>query len=232
VAYWWLVEKVLEVTGTSFEFELTGGCLCLDFANTVDRRPVPEERQDHLNFYSDLLQWALQTKVLVKAAAASLHTRATADPRAVHQTMRRAVRLREAIFGIFSALADRRAPDHDDLGTMNGELKVAMSRSRIDGDHRGFKLWWDTGESDLSSPLWLVVNSAADLLLDDRWHLVRRCAASDCDWLFIDNSSNQRRRWCDMKRCGNRAKARRHYQATLTRKPRTQSARRKREPAR
>jgi predicted RNA-binding Zn ribbon-like protein len=30
-------------------------------------------------------------------------------------------------------------------------------------------------------------------------------------WLFVDESKNGTRRWCDMTACGNRAKARRHY---------------------
>jgi predicted RNA-binding Zn ribbon-like protein len=30
--------------------------------------------------------------------------------------------------------------------------------------------------------------------------------------LFLDHSRNHSRKWCDMSSCGNRAKARRHYQ--------------------
>jgi predicted RNA-binding Zn ribbon-like protein len=40
---------------------------------------------------------------------------------------------------------------------------------------------------------------------------VRRCANEKCLWLFVDESKNGTRRWCDMTACGNRAKARRHY---------------------
>jgi predicted RNA-binding Zn ribbon-like protein len=34
----------------------------------------------------------------------------------------------------------------------------------------------------------------------------------NCEWLFIDRSKNKSRAWCDMAVCGNRAKARLHYQ--------------------
>ncbi|MGI9017975.1 MAG: CGNR zinc finger domain-containing protein [Euzebya sp.] len=37
---------------------------------------------------------------------------------------------------------------------------------------------------------------------------VRRCAAQDCDRLFVDTSRPGQRRWCSMARCGNRAKVR------------------------
>jgi predicted RNA-binding Zn ribbon-like protein len=34
----------------------------------------------------------------------------------------------------------------------------------------------------------------------------------NCGWLFLDRSKNKSRAWCDMAVCGNRAKARLHYQ--------------------
>ncbi|HET8727128.1 MAG TPA: CGNR zinc finger domain-containing protein, partial [Alphaproteobacteria bacterium] len=38
------------------------------------------------------------------------------------------------------------------------------------------------------------------------------CGGIDCGWLFLDTSKNAKRRWCDMRYCGNRAKAHRHYE--------------------
>jgi predicted RNA-binding Zn ribbon-like protein len=40
------------------------------------------------------------------------------------------------------------------------------------------------------------------------WSRVRRCPAHDCAWVFWDSSKNASRRWCSMRVCGNRAKAR------------------------
>jgi predicted RNA-binding Zn ribbon-like protein len=34
---------------------------------------------------------------------------------------------------------------------------------------------------------------------------------ANCGWLFLDQSRNRSRVWCDMTVCGNRAKASRHY---------------------
>ena len=33
-----------------------------------------------------------------------------------------------------------------------------------------------------------------------------------CFWLFLDTTRNRSRQWCSMTSCGNREKARRHYQ--------------------
>jgi predicted RNA-binding Zn ribbon-like protein len=59
--------------------------------------------------------------------------------------------------------------------------------------------------------LWPIAESAAELLTSQEVSSIRLCEAPDCDWLFLDNSRNRSRRWCDMKICGNREKARRHY---------------------
>jgi predicted RNA-binding Zn ribbon-like protein len=57
-----------------------------------------------------------------------------------------------------------------------------------------------------------VTRSAADVLMKDDPARVRMCESPDgCGWLFYDETRNGTRRWCSMKDCGNRAKARRHY---------------------
>jgi predicted RNA-binding Zn ribbon-like protein len=57
-----------------------------------------------------------------------------------------------------------------------------------------------------------VVWNAADLLTSDRREWVRSCRGRECGWMFLDLSRNATRRWCSMERCGDRAKARWHYQ--------------------
>ena len=57
--------------------------------------------------------------------------------------------------------------------------------------------------------LWPIIRSSADLLVSDELELVKICDNDECRWLFLDTSRNHRRRWCDMKVCGNRAKVRR-----------------------
>jgi predicted RNA-binding Zn ribbon-like protein len=63
--------------------------------------------------------------------------------------------------------------------------------------------------------MWPVVHSAAELLTSPHLDRVRQCADDrGCGFLFFDTSRNGSRRWCSMESCGNRAKARRHYQRT------------------
>jgi predicted RNA-binding Zn ribbon-like protein len=48
---------------------------------------------------------------------------------------------------------------------------------------------------------------------------IRSCDDEHCVLWFVDTSKSGQRRWCTMERCGNRAKARRHYTRARDRLP-------------
>jgi predicted RNA-binding Zn ribbon-like protein len=50
---------------------------------------------------------------------------------------------------------------------------------------------------------------------------LRPCANEECQLFLIDHSKPNRARWCSMAVCGNRLKARRHYERTRTAPTRT-----------
>jgi predicted RNA-binding Zn ribbon-like protein len=74
-----------------------------------------------------------------------------------------------------------------------------------------FQWQFDSSSDSLEAPLWPIARSAAELLASDQVGYVRACASKTCEWMFLDESKNHRRRWCDMTKCGNRAKVRRFY---------------------
>ena len=49
-------------------------------------------------------------------------------------------------------------------------------------------------------------------MLDGTWVRLKACPGRDCGWVFYDHSRNQSARWCSMKVCGDREKARAYYQ--------------------
>jgi predicted RNA-binding Zn ribbon-like protein len=61
-----------------------------------------------------------------------------------------------------------------------------------------------------------IALAAATLLTDADPARLRQCASGRCVIWFLDSSKNGRRRWCSMARCGNRAKAARHYRKQKT----------------
>ncbi len=190
-------------------FEFTGGLLCLDFANTLEDRPSDHPRE-LLNSYSDLVSWSQQARILEDQEAQQLLEEAARRPAEAFIVLQRAVVLRETIYRLFKAVAQDASAEGDALVLLNAAIADTMTHAQIVPGAARFTWGWTVNEGDLDRILWPVVQSAADLLTSDELDIVRICASDDCDWLFLDTSKNHSRRWCDMKSCGNRAKARRY----------------------
>lgn len=200
-------------------FELTGGALCLDFANTVDNRPTAA--QELLRSYSDLVAWAEQSGIVDAATASELRTEAGRRPGAAEAALGGGRALREAVYAIFSARAGGRGAPAGAVATLNVALAPSLARLQLEargGDAFGWR--WSLEDGALDGLLAPIVDSAAELLTSSDLARVRECEADNCGWLFIDRSRNRSRRWCDMSVCGNRAKVRRHYQRTKQALPR------------
>jgi predicted RNA-binding Zn ribbon-like protein len=190
-------------------FDLTAGSLCLDFMNTVNERAsgVPK---DLLVSYSHLLEWGRQAQVLNEDMHTQLLIRAEQYPHEAENALHHAVNVREIIYRIFLALALNKTPAPADLDALNAELAQALTYARILPAGPRFRWGLNFAPDALDYVLWVVVCSTAELLTSANLYMLRMCAAEDCGWLFLDTSKNQTRRWCNMKSCGNRAKARRH----------------------
>jgi predicted RNA-binding Zn ribbon-like protein len=192
---------------------LRTGRLCLDFCNTVEWHagPSPVERIDT---YADLSDWARQVGLLSQAASERLARHAQRHARAAEAVRGRAITLREAVYRTLAAHAHGRVPDPADLAVLNVELPQALARARLRLGGVAYRLTWDLDGEALDGLLWPIAYSAANLLATpELLARVGQCADDrGCGWLFLDMTKNRSRRWCDMKDCGNRAKARRHYQ--------------------
>ena len=199
--------KQIEIPASMFDF--SGNYLCLDFTNTLnDRFSTPGEL---LNRYDDLVQWGQEADILSEDEAVQLRAEATRHPEEAERTLQQAIALREAMYRIFYARLHDVSPEESDLATLNAMLACAMTKASIHSSGNGFAWDWNSDTVELERIYWPVARSAAELLTEEELDAVRMCAAEDCGWLFLDTSKNHTRRWCDMKSCGNRAKARKHY---------------------
>lgn len=59
-------------------------------------------------------------------------------------------------------------------------------------------------------PLATIAIAWSELLITGEAVRLKRCAEHACAWVFRDVSRNRSRRWCSMRVCGNRTKARRY----------------------
>lgn len=96
-------------------------------------------------------------------------------------------------------------PSATDRGQLAAAVKEARSRQKLCIGTSGAR--WDFhGRPALSEPLDAFLISAGDLLIARP--RIGICPGQGCGWLFVNSSG--RRRWCQMKVCGNRAKQAAH----------------------
>lgn len=191
----------------AWQFDLDGGALCLNLVNTLS-----PSSGDHLTSCDDLIEFAHQSALLTRSQAERLHADAARYPKAGADVLKRAKRLRTALFGVFTAVAAGEAAPSGDLDLLNREIGASLRHARLRQDPDGTFSWTWSGEG-LDSLVWPIVQSATDVLTSEALRpLVRECGAGDCHWLFLDTTKNRSRQWCSMQSCGNREKARRHYQ--------------------
>jgi predicted RNA-binding Zn ribbon-like protein len=214
-------EAEVGVVGRERRFELRGGVACLEFVNTVGWR-LTDRPSEYLRSYEDLLDWGRRAGLLAPGEREDLSRQATLDPEGAREALSRALALREALHRTISrAIAaepqDEGEPPADvsaDLSALNRELSVALSRLRVITAGGAYGWGWDRSGDDggvrLDGPLWPVAQSAAELLTSPKLGRVKLCAGEGCGWVFVDESRNSSRRWCDSRDCGNRERVRRH----------------------
>jgi predicted RNA-binding Zn ribbon-like protein len=194
-------------------FELKGGVVCLDFVNTVGWR-LTERPSEYLRSYEDLLDWGRQAGLLAPQETEDLFRQATLDPEGAQEALSRALDLREEIHRVISRAIAGESQDESDLSALNRELSIALSHLRVMPADGAYGWGWDRSGGDggarLDSPLWPVAQSAAELLTSPKLGRVKLCAGEGCGWVFLDESRNNSRRWCDSRDCGNRERVRRH----------------------
>jgi len=187
--------------------------LCLDFTDTVDWR-TSDHAKDTLDSYAALLQWSGKKGLLDQKQINALGRAAGREGFA--PVLAEAVRLREAIYRIFSAIAHKSRAPQKDLQTLNEYVAKSLSRMVVKETGEGYE-WGLSCDTVPEMMLYQIAESAAMLLTSEDLLRVRECANEEegCGSLFLDCSKSQTRRWCSMGSCGNRAKSRAFYDRHL-----------------
>jgi predicted RNA-binding Zn ribbon-like protein len=209
-------------TADSAGFALNGGHPALDLVNTLDNRFREEGPVELLGNYADLLRFARHAKLLGVGHAALLAGAAKNGPAnrgGATQAVESARELREATATALYAAVDGRAPPAAAICTLERYFLGASRRRQLRW-HQSAKRsrtpsgasWvWRRSETELALPVWMLAQAASELMSSPLLGRLRACGSETCRWLFLDTSKNHTRRWCDMKTCGNRMKARRFH---------------------
>ena len=188
-------------------FELIGGNPALDLVNTLDWRFRSSGPEELIGSYDDLLRFMEQSGLLNARQVQAL--RRGTDSGATARALQQVKHLREAAADIFYAIVDEQTPSPDSIKKLDEYLHAAQASRTLRWRSSHVELAWPSDASHPALPWWLLAQSAVDLLVSEQINTIRACADEGCRWLFLDTSKNHSRRWCDMKICGNRMKARR-----------------------
>ncbi|WP_119068253.1 CGNR zinc finger domain-containing protein [Aggregatilinea lenta] len=186
--------------------------ICLDFANTNEWH-ASAHPTEHITSYADLVAWAAQAGILPDETAQAALARAEAHPAEAQAVLAHAWTLREAIYRIVVAIIEGGSVADGDMAILNETLASTLPRAQLVATDHGFEWGWDVRPGALDAMIGPVARSAADLLTSEDRGRIGQCADDrGCGWLFYDRSRNRSRRWCSMESCGNRAKAKQHYE--------------------
>jgi predicted RNA-binding Zn ribbon-like protein len=177
-----------------------------DFLNTIDSRGYPDERE-HFTSYQALLQWMARAELMKDAQLKPLRARAAHSPSLADSALADTRRFREAAHRIVHANNHDRKPAVADVTLVRETIETAQKARELDWTGKGLALRWRDPD-DLHRPLYEAALKVAELFEPENFKRVHVCEGDECDWAFLDRSPTQRRRWCHMSACGNRAKVR------------------------
>ncbi|MFG1690968.1 CGNR zinc finger domain-containing protein [Gemmatimonadota bacterium] len=192
--------------------------ICLEFTKTVgwEARDRPD---DELLAFDNLVEWCVTHDLLDTLEAKECLAVARRNPEDAARVFRRALDLRSLVYRILSRVSGGGRPEASELEALNGLLPDVLKRRCLEHGPDGVQWGWRWDPPDLGRVLAPIILSVADLLASEELDRLRVCDGDGCGWLFIDQSRNRSRRWCDMGDCGNRAKAKRFRERTRTDRP-------------
>ena len=195
-------------TTPSREFQLIGSDSAVDLVNTLDWRFRDNGPEELLAGYDDLLAFCLQCGLLTAKQVRNIVRGASESTSA--EVLVACRELREAAAGVLYAVVDDRTPAGSQIKALDRSFREARDRQRMVWRDSRLQWQWPAAESSPELPLWLLSSATERLLGSNDLNRLRACESPECRWLFLDSSKNHTRRWCDMKVCGNRVKARRY----------------------
>ncbi|MDP9846579.1 CGNR zinc finger domain-containing protein [Streptosporangium lutulentum] len=169
------------------DFTFISGNPGLDLAGTVGHRR--HERWELLESPEDLARWTVSAGLL------------DAPPAVDPAELVAARTLREAIYRLARASCD---------GTEYGRADRELLNQAAAGMPVGVRLGDGARverAGDLATAMTTVARDAVELLGGPSARDIRECDEERCTRLYVDGSRRGSRRWCDMRECGNRAKA-------------------------
>jgi predicted RNA-binding Zn ribbon-like protein len=182
--------------------------LFVEFANTLefDRG----EPSDSLVDINALLDWLRDHDLISERARATEASRLHHDAGEASRRMERFRHLRTVLHAIAGRVSAGERPTAGQVRDLNHILRHGLHYHQLRFGGDGARYDFAQVGDRLDQARATIASSLAHFLADGAPDRLRVCANEGCRYLFVDRSRTGRRRWCDMRTCGNQAKVARH----------------------
>ena len=182
--------------------------LFVAFANTLEWNRG--DAVDGIPDAATLLAWLRSRGLVSERGRVAELARLRRDESEAGRRLERFQRLRGLLHDIAARTSAGHAPTVTQLRELNHILRHGLHyhQLRLDRDRATYTLAQVGDRLDQARAT--IASGLAQFLADEAPERLRTCANDACRFVFVDRSPTGRRRWCDMRTCGNQAKVARH----------------------
>jgi predicted RNA-binding Zn ribbon-like protein len=184
--------------------------LWVRFVNTLEF--THDRPTDRLSSGDALVAWLRSARLLSERAASAERAALRDDPDEAARRLERFHHLRDLIRGIATEIAqsEEGQPTRTSVRALNHVLRHGLHYHQLEVSADGTAYGLARVGDRLDQARATIAGTLADFVASGPVRRLRICANPGCHEVFIDRSPTGRRRWCDMRTCGNQAKAARH----------------------
>lgn len=168
----------------------------LDLANTVVYRHLPARRDDRITDIKAVEAWHHASGFKLGSNSAS--------------ALGTILEVREILDGFFRHVSVHGDPDSQLWAKLVRHYARHASAASLKASPAGLSLSGEKKARKNMDFIAAILHCAIELAFSSELLKVKVCPG--CGWLFIDRTRNGQKRWCISAMCGNRSKARRHYE--------------------
>ncbi len=177
-----------------------GGHPALDFVNSISDSNKSREKS-RIGDWDQFKLWARAANIFPEEYLKQLDT--VTRPSNHSSILDGVHQLREVTYRMLSSIASGETPSKEHQAFVEAQIKTAISNGVL--GHRDRLHQWTIA---IDHPDWVIGTlalSIESLIRSQDFRKLRECGR--CSWFFLDTGRGRGRKWCDMRKCGNRSKS-------------------------
>ena len=182
--------------------------LWVRFVNTL--MFTHDQPTDSISDSDALVAWLRKARLLSERAASAERATLRDDPDEAARRMERFGNLRDLLRAMSEEIVADGQPSRANVRELNHILRDGLHYHQLEMNAEGTEYGLARVGDKLDQARATIAGTLADFVASGPVHRLRICANGGCREVFIDRSPTGRRRWCDMRTCGNQAKVARH----------------------